>query len=188
MMEPHQPSEIKADPMSDQRAKARVILQTLSSRQREVLEVAARVGKITLKEIARELPGNDISDNMVSRHLKNAQKKLGADSRDAATAKYLVLDGLANPEKYEESNLFSNPRIVEKLLSDLSGESAPEVLLTPEFQDFLADIRSKGPKGKTAKYGPWWKVADGAKWIAIIMLTMFAGLKVTEWLNDVFAP
>ena len=179
--------EILTDPLEDQRTQAKVVLETLSPKQRAVMEIASRWGKLTLKEIARELPGKDISDTMVSRHIAKAKDKLGVASREAAAAKFLMLDALANPEKYEESNLFSDPRIVEKLLSDLSSEQAPAVLMKPIFQEWLEDARSKGPKGKTALYGPWWKIGEASKGVAITMVTILAGLYIADWLNGYFA-
>lgn len=150
------------------RAEAKTILAKLTERQVTVLEMAAQLR--TNDEIAFEIGKHR---RTVEEHLVAARKKLNAKTRGDAIRKYIVLLEICGRPTCGFVRVDLTTEDIENLLSDLSFESAVDLMTSPEFEDFKRRFDSKGPEAWTARFGPQWKIFAAIA-LAVLLMGAFA--------------
>lgn len=154
------------DAMSAWREQADAVLDTLSDRQTEVLEHAAEGKKDLL--IAHEM---ELSTSSIEKHMRKAKQALGASSRDGAIKAFIVLRTVTGTRNSGFLPLDINERLVEQTLQALPITVAQQLRTSPEFEQFLDDLRASGPRAWDAKFGRGWRawaIPIGAMFLIIL--------------------
>ncbi len=158
--------QLDFDAMGVWRERAEIALGQLTERQTEVLEHAAEGKKNEL--IAHEI---DLTTNSVEKHLRKAKRCLGATSRDQAIKKFIVLRTITGTRNSGFLPLDVTEDLVEQTLQALPVMVAQQLRSSPEFEQFLDDLRSTGPRAWDAKFGRGWRawaIPAGAAFMIIL--------------------
>ncbi|MDJ0643161.1 MAG: helix-turn-helix transcriptional regulator [Erythrobacter sp.] len=161
-----QAEQIDFDAMLVWRERADAALDALTDRQTEVLEHAAEGKKNEL--IAHEI---GLTTNSVEKHLRKAKRALGASTRDQAIKKFIVLRTITGTRNSGFLPLDVTENLVEQTLQALPVMVAQQLRSSPEFEQFLDDLRSSGPRAWDAKFGRGWRawaIPVGAAFMIIL--------------------
>lgn len=179
---------IKDDPFSDDlslssdgvdvllsglRANAAKTLDLFTERETEFLIALAHTK--TYKQIAKEM---GVGETRVKQYATAVKGKLGVTDRSDAVAAFVLARHICDRPVYTEKHLRNANFIINRLVSDHTIEEAYSRITSQEFREYLRDLRSSGPKAKTAMYGPWWKIGSGVRWALYIMAAALLALSL----------
>ena len=179
----------KDDPLKIARDEAQELLDSLTAKQVEVLDLAAKGYRVT--EIVAELGK---SKRTIEDHFVAARKKLGlrdqsgSSANREATTRYIVLKTICGEQTRAFRRVEMSEQDIEKLFRALSFQSAIKYLGTPEFQSFMQAYNSTGPEALDAKFGRWWRPAFGLMIVVAIFVVLGTADDVSETLDSIFSP
>lgn len=157
-----------ADPLRGVREDAVSMLECLSARQTEVLELKSGRPTPSNKEIGRRVSDGPISASMVEKHLTRAKEKMGAESIDDAVIEFILARALVGDPTWGPGDLELGEAVIQKLARSLPTGVRPEFYTSDEFKSFVRDLRSDGPKAWDARYGRLWRL------LPVILIAMSA--------------
>ncbi len=158
------------------RAEATAMLEALTPRQNEIMELKSQRPTPSNKEIARMVEG-EISESMVEKHLTGARRKMSAETIAEAVTEYIMARTLVGNPMSGPPDLDLADKILAKAVSATPADTQPEFFTSPEFKEFMTAVRGSGPKAWDAKYGrPW-------RFVAIILIALATLVMVGSTLN-----
>ena len=154
------------------KSEAQSLLDSLTNMQREVLERKARLE--TNDEISANWRGRIVHRRTIEEHIVAARKKLRAKNTNDAIRKFIILLTIVGEPTCGFVRVDLSPEDIEKILRDLSFESAADLLASPEFEEFMQSFRSTGPEALSARFGRWW--IPGAVVLVALGILILIGL------------
>lgn len=171
--------------MIDEKISARKILESLTQKQRDVLDHL--IDFKTSKEIARLL---EISPHTVDQRIQFSKKKLGATSRSDVASNYRRLLEICEPLTYEDSRIDHRAIPLENGTADEIGSHL--YLLPPDRMN--AEREGEGDKGKRlvpeifdGRYGALFRIGAILLIAGGFVLVGLVGLIMFDMLSELFA-